>query len=281
MKLTIQKLAIYIAIMLGVLTPALAGAQTSVGAAVNTSANVTAPGTTASANANTSMGAKFTTTETKAKTRGDAEIDRRIAALNELSTRVNAMQKVTDTFKQNVTSAVQAQLTAFAALKVKVDADTDSATLKTDLQSITSSYRVFALVLPQVRIAAAADREITLVSMMSTLGAKLQARIQDAQQKGSDVTTLTAAIADMAAKLSDAQTKASAAVTASVQLSPDNGDKTVMASNTAALKQARADIKTAQTDLAAARKDVDTILAGLKKIEVSAAASSTVQTQAQ
>ena len=136
---------------------------------------------------------------------------------------------------------------------------------------------MFALVLPQGRIAAAADREVTLVSMMSTLGAKLQARVQAAGQGGNDVTALTAALTDTASKLQDAQTQAEAAVSVSAALTPDNGNATVMASNTAALKAARGDIKTAQTDLVAARKDITAIVVGLKTVSTSTAASSTAQ----
>ena len=110
--------------------------------------------------------------------------------------------------------------------------------------------------------------------MMSTLGAKLQARVQ-AAPPGTNTTALTAALTDMAAKLTDAQTQATTGVTSTAALTPDNGVASVMASNTAALKGARADIKTGQTDLIAARKDVDTVIKGLKAIEVSASASST------
>ncbi len=275
----LKQIALYVAIALGFLTPVLVAAQTPVGAAVNTSAAVTAPGASATVSATAS--AKLTATEVKAKARGDAEIGRRTAALMELNTRVQAMQKVTDSFKQNIASAIQAQLTAFATLKTKIDADTDSATLKADLQSVTDSYRIFALVMPQVRIAAAADREVTLVSMMSTMGAKLQARIQAASQVGADVKAVTAALADMAAKLSDAQTQATASVSTSAALAPDNGDKTVMASNAAALKTARTSIQAAQADIVAARKDINTILKGLKTIDASVAASSTTQIKTQ
>ncbi|HUD02906.1 MAG TPA: hypothetical protein VMR46_02715 [Candidatus Paceibacterota bacterium] len=272
--MTLKQFIFRAALLLGLitLTPALVLAQTSVTTGVNASASVT--GTSATVSAST----KITATLAKAKTRGDTEIDRRTAALTDLNTRVQAMQKVTDAFKQSLSTTVTSEISALATLKAKIDADTDAATLKTDLQSITTSYRVFALVLPQGRIAAAADREVTLVSMMSTLGAKLQARVQTAGQGGADVTALTAALTDMASKLQDAQTQAEAAVSTSAALTPDNGNATQMASNTAALKAARGDIKTAQADLVAARKDITTVTAGLKAVApASAAASTTAQ----
>ena len=264
----IHYLTLLIALSLGLVTlaPAFASAQT---AAVTATAGITAGGTSVT----------LTAGEKTAITRGDTEITRRITALTDLNTRIQAMQKVTDAFKAGISASITNEINTLTSLKAKIDADTDLATLKTDIQSITASYRVFALVLPQGRIAAAADREVTLVSMLSTLGAKLQARIQAAQQGGTDVTAMTAALTDMAAKLQDAQTQAEASVTASASLAPDGGDKTKMAANTAALKTARADLKTAQTDLVAARKDVTTIVTGLGKVKATTTASSTTSTQ--
>ena len=263
----IHYLTLLIALSLGLVTlaPAFAAAQT---AAVTTSAAV---------NANASV--TLTAGEKTAITRGDTEITRRITALTDLNTRIQAMQKVTDTFKAGISASITNEVNTLTSLKAKIDADTDLATLKADIQSITASYRVFALVLPQGRIAAAADREVTLVSMLSTLGAKLQARITAAQQGGANVTAMSAALTDMAAKLQDAQTQAEGSVTASASLAPDGGDKTKMAANTAALKTARADLAAAQKDLAAARKDVDTIVKGLASVKTTTTASSTTSTQ--
>lgn len=250
-----------------VLAPALASAQ---GVGVSANATVTTPaGTvtmTAAAMAN-------------AKTRADKELQRRITALQDLNTRVQAMQEVTATFKQSLANAVQTQITAFQALNAKIQADTDGATLKADIQSITQSYRVYALVLPQIHIAAAADRAVAIVSMMQTLGTKLNARIQAAAQAGANVTALTAALNDLAAKISDANTQAQASVSGSASLTPDNGDKTVMASNTAALKASRKALQAVQQDLVAARKDILTIIKGLPKIQANATASSTTSVQ--
>jgi len=271
----INYITLLVAISLGLVTlaPAFAAAQSNYGAA-NAAVNATAAVGTPAGSATVSL----TASQTTAISRGDKEIDRRIAALTDLNARIQAMQKVTDAFKTGISASITNEINVLTALKAKIDADTDAATLKTDIQSITGSYRVFALVLPQGRIAAAADREVELVSMMSTLGAKLQARIATAQQNGATTTALTAALTDMAAKLQDAQTKAEAAVTASASLVPDGGDKTKMAANLAALKEARADLQAAQASLVAARKDVATIVGGLAKLHANANANASTTT---
>ena len=248
------------------LVPAFALAQsasvdTSVGASVGSGS--------------TAVSATVTTKMKTAMDRADKEIDRRIAALNDLNTRVQAMERVTADFKNSLSSNIQNQITGLTQLKAKIDADTDLATLKTDIQTIAQSYRIFMLVMPQSRIAAAADREVNLITMMNTLGSKLQARIAAEQSAGKDVGALLSALTDMSDKLKDANTQAQAAVSVTATLTPDNGDKTKMAQNATALKTGRSDIQAAQKDLVAARKDVETILSGLKATSSTSATTTT------
>lgn len=263
----VKKFLLNLAIALGVvaLVPVYAMAQSGVNATAQTTVGST------SVKATVKLGAA----ETKAKERANQEIDRRIKALTDLAARIGTMQKVTDAFKQGVNATVQNEITALNALKAKIDADTDTATLKTDIQSITKSYRIYALVIQQIRIAAAADREVVLVSMMSTFGSKLQARIQTAQQSGSDVTALMTSLNTMAAKLQDAQAKAQAAVSISATLTPDDGDAAKLKSNNAALKEARDNIKAAHKSITEARKEAGSIISGLAKLKAGTAATST------
>jgi TolA-binding protein len=203
------------------------------------------------------------------------EIDRRVTALGELSTRIGEMKHISDADKASLKSTIDTQVAELTALKAKITADTDLATLKTDAQSVTKSYRIFALVMPRAHITAAADRVLSIVTDMSTLGGKLQTRITEASGKGADITKLSATLADFNAKVADAKTQAEGAVSGITALTPDNGDKTKMDANTAALKAARAKIKTAMEDLKAARADVKTIVEGLKALKLPATASST------
>jgi len=268
---------------LSVLAPAFAFAQVG---AVNTSAsaNTTVTPTSAALNLRVKVAASSTAEATRAeraKDKGEQEIDRRVTALNALMARVNEMTKITDQIKTNIKTNIQNQIDGFVALKAKIDADTDLATLKTDVQSITQSYRIYILVMPQARITAAADRMATIINMMASVGTKLQARINSAKAAGSDTTALEAALTDLGKKLTSAQSHAQAAVTAIAPLVPDQGDKTVQAKNDAAIKTAQGEIKAGTQDLVDARKDIATIISGLGKLGASANsnASTTIKTQ--
>ncbi|MDO8523754.1 MAG: hypothetical protein Q7R74_00825 [bacterium] len=250
--------------------PALALARDA--ASVEGGTSVTTGGTSGGAN----VSATFIT---RAKAKGDQEIDRRIENLNDLLTRVQGMRALADADKTAIQAAISNQVSMLIALKGKIDADTDAATLRTDVQSVTSSYRIYALIIPQIRIIAAADRIVTISNQMHQFSGKLQARIGEAQAAGFDMTAALAALADYNAKVADAGAQAQAAVSEIATLSPDNGDQASMTANMNALKDARAKIVAAQKDLRDARKDAETILKDVRgKIHASAAASTSAST---
>ena len=89
-------------------------------------------------------------------------------------------------------------------LMAKITSDENStSSLKVDIQSITGSYRIFALIIPQGAIDDAADRVMTIVSDMTAIGTKLQTRISALGSSAS--ASITSALADYNAKI--AQTR--------------------------------------------------------------------------
>jgi len=212
----------------------------------------------------TTVGTNVEVRMANAKDRANQEIARRINALRALNERVQAMVRVSATVKANISSDVDAEIASLTALNAKIQGDPDFDLLRADIQSITSSYRIFVLIIPQGHIIVAADKIQTAVSTMKTFAEKLQARISAAQTSGTDVTAATASLSDMNAKLADAQAQASAAISLVADLTPDNGDKAKMTANEQALKDARAKLRTALKDLQDARKDAGDIVKALR-----------------
>lgn len=102
------------------------------------------------------------------KTNAYKEIDRRITSLNSLKERiVNTIKISTDT-KNSLLTQVDQEITKLQSLKTIIVETTDLETLKTHKQSIVSSYRIYALLLPKITILAHADRIQNLVDMMKT-----------------------------------------------------------------------------------------------------------------
>lgn len=249
-------------------------AQTAAGIGLNASTSISVAGVGLSAKASAALAARIKTIVNRA----DQEIARRVSALNALSTRVNAMVRLSTTDKNNLSTSISGQISAMNTLQAQIAADVavnDTSTLKADVDSITGSYRIFALILPQGMIEAASDRVLAIVGVMNDLGAKFSARISAAQTAGNDVTGVTATLDDFNAKVSDANNQATAAASEVASLAPDNGNATVMASNTAALKDARSKILAAQQDFVTARADALTIIKDLAAFKGSTSVSAT------
>jgi hypothetical protein len=275
--MTTKKVASSVAALALFATVTPAFAQVTVNATVNSDTNVNVGTVNTTTNADVKAALKLDAATARSKDRGNQEIDRRTAALNELSARLNGKVHLSDEQKSTLSAMLQAQIADLAALKAKIEGGTDLATLKTDVKSITGSYRIFALVLPQGRIAAAADSISNVADSLTAIGVKLQARITASQTAGADVTEMNAAFADFTAKLASAKTQAAAAVSISAALKPDNGDKTLMKTNMTALKDAQAKLKAAHADLRAAREDVRKIATTLKSLNATASSTTNVQ----
>ncbi len=215
----------------------------------------------------------------KVRAQGEKEIDARIDSLNKMIARLGDAQRLSTEAKASLTEALTAQITALTNLKAQINTEATT-TLKDDTKSITEGFRIYALVMPKAAINAAADRIMTIAAQMETLSGKITTRIAAAQTAGADVTAATAAHTDFDAKVADAKVQAQAAVSLVANLAVDNGDATVRTANTAALKEAKTKLDAAQSDLKAARKDVDTIIKAIKgKGEVKATATTNATAQ--
>lgn len=212
--------------------------------------------------------------EALVKTNADREIERRITALNYVTTRINEIKKLSSDQKASLTTEVQSQIDSLTALKAKIDADTDAATLKTDKQSIVTSYRIFLLFIPKIQLLVAGDRISMTADQLSSLADKLEVRIKEVQAAGNDVTTLTAAVADMRAKIVDAQAQYGAINAEVLPLTPDG-----YPGNKATLMDARAKIRIAQVDLNAALQKAKAIRAELKNYKINSPTSSSSAAQ--
>ena len=200
--------------------------------------------------------------------RANREIDQRVTRLTALSTRIQGVKKISDANKTELTATIQSTITNLTDLKTKIAADMDIETLRTDLQSIASAYRIYALIMPQIAILGAADRAIVISDAMTAVSQKLQTRIASVQTAGHDVAALQSLLSDMNTKIADAKVQVQNAQKEVAALVPDNGDQTKFQQNSQALKDAHAKIKAAMEDLRDARKNAEIIRKALMTFAV-------------
>ena len=249
--------------------PLIANAQAGVNTSVNVGVNAINGG---------SAGATVNVRLSKVLTRSDTAILARIASLNDLNTRIQAMSNVSVEAKANISNQIQGNISGLTSLKAKIDADTSETTALSDEKSILGSYRIYALVLPQGYIAAASDRILTIAGLMTNISAKLEARITADRTAGKDVSAMESSLIDLNLKITDAKLQASTAETRVAPLAPDMGNKVQLQTNNAALKAARADVKVGTQDLKTARSDADSIIKAVKALGIDGSSKTTTST---
>lgn len=195
------------------------------------------------------------------KNRGSAEIDRRLKSLNEAAVTISASQKLTDTDKTAIANQVKDEISGLTELKAKLAAATTLTTARASVASIVNDYRVYALMLPKVRLVAAADRVDVAMSRLSELAAKLAERITEAEVSGEDVTSLKTSLANVTTRLSDAKAENTglAAKLLAIQPSDYNADH-------ATLTKYRYGIAVSMASLKSGRDEAKKVVEGLKAL---------------
>lgn len=183
------------------------------------------------------------------KTKADNEISRRLTSLNNLVTKIGGLQKLTADQKSQLTSQIQASITELTNLKAKIDTDVDLVTLRVDVKSVITNYRVYVLFLPRIQELLAIDRAMLLLDKLNQIVADLKTKI-------SSLVDLT----DMQNKLSDAKTQLDAAQNEILPLTPES-----YPGNRGVLQDARKKIQAAHQDLKNAWLDAKKIRQGLKQ----------------
>jgi hypothetical protein len=223
-----------------------------------------AQATSTSTGSGSSAAAAATATQTKIAniiSKGNQEINRRLATLNTLSTKISSTTKLTSDDQATLSSEVNSEISGLTSLKSSLDAQTTLAGAISDAQSIISGYRVYALVVPKVMLIKTADDQQAVEAKLTTLAQKLQTRISAAQTKGTNVTTLQADLSDMTTMTAAAQNISSSMEQTVLVLEPTDYD-----SDHAVLAGDGAQLQTAHSDNVAAYNDAKNIVSALQSM---------------
>lgn len=191
---------------------------------------------------------------TRIQTRAGVMIDQRITALNALLARVSANTRIIDSDKAAFSTDIQTTINNLQSLKAKIQADTDAATALTDAKSIVSSYHVYAIYEPKIRLLVVVDNLQSVTNRLTQLMPQLTNLTSS-----SSAANVQTALTDMNTKLSDMTTKLANDKTTlnSVSVTED------IATAEKTFASIRQDLATVRADLAAIRSDLATLKKGL------------------
>jgi hypothetical protein len=195
---------------------------------------------------------------------GDLAIAARQVSLATLNGRVIAQFKdgrITSSDNATLTGDIATNESGLAALKTKLDADTDATTARADVKSIYTTYRIYLVVLPRDYH----ELWLDIIVHTDTRLASNEVLIQDAingaptsvQQQAGQL------FSDYKTQVTNAQAQASAAQQIIPQLTPSalNSDPTAYKTT---FTTYRADVRSAAADTKAAISDLRQIVVLLK-----------------
>ena len=148
---------------------------------------------------------------------GDCEINRRLVTITTLQDHVSNPNGLTDGDRSALQGLLAADTTGLTALKAKIDGETDVTTLRADIGTIVTDYRIYLLMVPMTAEVISADSEAAAVGRLTTVAGKLQDRIDaasgDVSQAQADLDNMTASLGQVSTSTLSDMTQALLALT--------------------------------------------------------------------
>jgi hypothetical protein len=190
---------------------------------------------------------------------GAQQSSARIASLTTAISRVTANTYLTNADRATILETLNGDLSGMKATAAAIAADTTAVQASTDLKSIFTTYRVYAVALPQAHFAAAADGlESSALPKLTAAQQKLSTALAG-KYAAKSTPALVSDLADLTTQIGTANRVLAGLAAASLAVTPAafNADPAV-------LKPIRQSLTTATTALKQAHTDAQTIVAALR-----------------
>ncbi len=238
-----------------------AGAQTSTTASTDAPTTTEAPSTTEAPTTTASPRdpAQVASTLQTAKQSCDGAITGRLDVTSRLRNRVGD-QRITDGDRSGILSILDRTDAGLDDLRSQIDNAPDGATLRPPCKSIAVDYRVYMLVVPQVRLTLASAGEGAAADKLLSLADKLQNASQTHTAKRKASVDIDSLLQDMRDNANAAKSKISDVPSTALAVTVDQVNA---GAGKPALSQDRKDVDSVQQLLHAASKDAQQVLKAL------------------
>jgi hypothetical protein len=193
------------------------------------------------------------------KAQAATDIARRLSALSVAINDVTNSTAISAGDKTTLLATLNADVTGLTALGTTIAGDTTVQQAATDFKTIFTGFRVYALALPQVHFAAAADTiTVTVLPKLTDAQSKLAALLAGADS-GKNTPAVQALMTDLGNQITAITSETSGLSATVLAYTPAQYD-----ANHALLSPSRASLAISRDDIRTARSDIATVVADLK-----------------
>ena len=183
----------------------------------------------------------------------------RITALNTAIAKVTSATDITSSDRATILGTLNNDLAGMNTVEAKIAADTTAQTAATDLQTVFTTYRVYAVAIPQASYASGADRMTgTTIPNLTAAQKGLVVALKTVDASKSTA-ALQADLTDMQAQISAASGLLNGVAANALAVTP-----TAFNANHTVLQPERTAVTTALADLTKAGADGNTVLAAIQ-----------------
>jgi hypothetical protein len=187
------------------------------------------------------------------------QTSKREASLHTAIGKITAAKGISSADRATVLATLNSDLSAMSAVEAKIAADTTVKSAAADSKTIDTTYRVYAVAIPQAHLASAADRlTSTAIPTLTAAHTKLAAALSG-RDASKSTPALQADLTDMAAQITAADNALNGVSAKALAVTPSDFN-----ANKSVLSPLRSSVKTAVADLKKARSDAKTIRAAIK-----------------
>jgi hypothetical protein len=131
---------------------------------------------------------------TRIKARGAALIKERVGSLNTTGATLSSSKTLSLEQKAVFSTAIASQVAGLTTLGTSISSGTDASSTKALVASIFSTFRIYAVVMPQIRLEKRINDLQNHAAKLADVFTKIQTNIDAQKAKGKDVTTWQAAL---------------------------------------------------------------------------------------
>jgi len=197
-----------------------------------------------------------------AKARAELEIVRRISALSKLIPKVDSVKKQSSTQKSQLVNEINSYVSYLTSLRETITKQTNFQELIGNVNTLSDSYKSFAVIVPKVHIIVIADKINVLNDSFTGVANKLIEKTEQLRNAKKDVTSVQKTLGHMLFMMGDAANKAETAVVRAFPLTAEGYPK-----NKSILLDAKSRLQKSSKNLSSAAKDAQKIVSSLSSIE--------------
>jgi predicted nucleic acid-binding Zn-ribbon protein len=188
---------------------------------------------------------------TKLQNLGASMVDKRVTAITKYDSALAKTKYISEPTLNAVRGELSRIKNELTSLKEKIMNETDMPTLRADVKSIATNYRVYQVFLPQSAGIVAVDRMKAYSAKLDEISTKIEAKTNELEGQGKDVSEVRSLLSSATASIASGKTSTDAALEKfnAMSISDAEGARTLRIDGRSSLQTARTNLSSARVSL--------------------------------